>query len=616
MKELKITIFLLGFSIPILFSQSAQHLEYVKKHPHEDIKIEYQHIPDKGIKHGLYRMYYRGVKLVEGKYVAGKKHGKWKRYFMDGKVASAAFYLQGVKHGTWKYYYKNGQLQASITFERGKKVGLWKSWFYDGNIACEQNYSNDTLLGKQAIYYSRKELDFNVSPPVAQLITDISYDDQGAMFEIEKYYRNGKVFQKYGWRNDHFVGMFNSWYLSGLPWMKVKYEEDGRLFSIYDYNNPVGRDANKGSFRDGDGELITYHSNGDKFSRIAYSNGLPDGAITIYEEDEKILVTGYYNDGDEVGTWRYYKSRTSKSELVKEINYIGRDSAVMTQFVGDGKARSEGEVFNQFKHGLWRSYHPLGDIESEIEYEHGFKHGITKWYREMEAIDLSGVFTYGLKTGKWKYYNDFGKVIFTEDYITQININPGYLLSDSCTSVNRLESSFYNISSNERVDFKRLLFTGREDYHMNFYHYLFDGRYSSRGKETRELMPEFEGYTEDFAPLFPQFVPWDFKKRDEVVKDYDLGVFLESLNPRKLKVKGDKKSPKIGVAMVVLDIDEFGFVERTRIVRGIHPEWDEKIKNLFNDFCFWEPAQINHIPIATSLQRKIPIELRVVKKME
>jgi len=605
------------FCFNTAYGQSGPEIETITINPHEDVRIVFEQLKEKNFKHGKYTYYHRNIKIVEGNYLAGKKHGKWQRFFQDGTISIDAFYLQDKKHGNWIYYFKDKTKMASVFFNRGKRKGEWNSWYHGYGIQAKLNYLNDNLVDTQEVYYHPKSLKLGAQPPHLQLKMNIKEGvSENGYNGFERYYPNGKLFEKGSESNGEKVGMYESFYYTTLPWKKMKYEEDGRLFSIYEYNNPVGKDANKGTFWDGNGELYSYNSNGDKFSRVKYSNGQKDGKIIIYEEDSKELITGYYDNNIPVGTWSQYKAVTSKKELAVEMHYTGIDTASGVFYLKSLQARDAGTVIKRKKNGIWRSYFANDHLKEISNFKMDFHHGTIKRMNESDQVDYTGSYFYGLKVGEWKYYNDFGKVIFREKFNAQVSGDEKYLFSDSCEQRPFMESVFYNTAKYSTTREKQLTFVVADEKHMNFDHFLNEGKYSSWPNKWKKDEPFVEEYQEEFVPEFPQFIPWEIEKRAGVVNDNDIGLFLETLNPRKLRVKGDKNSPKIGVAMVVVEIDEFGFVQRARIVRGIDPIWDQKILNLFKDFNFWEPGLLLNQPIATALQIKIPIDLEVVKKMD
>jgi hypothetical protein len=80
MKRIALLAYLLLVVHGLTLGQEAISIKRIEEKPHEDIRISYQQLRDPKVKHGKYILYHRGVKLVEGNYIAGKKHGKWYRY--------------------------------------------------------------------------------------------------------------------------------------------------------------------------------------------------------------------------------------------------------------------------------------------------------------------------------------------------------------------------------------------------------------------------------------------------------------------------------------------------------------------------------------------------------
>ena len=95
------------FCFNTAYGQSGPEIETITINPHEDVRIVFEQLKEKNFKHGKYTYYHRNIKIVEGNYLAGKKHGKWQRFFQDGTISIDAFYLQDKKHGNWIYYFKD-----------------------------------------------------------------------------------------------------------------------------------------------------------------------------------------------------------------------------------------------------------------------------------------------------------------------------------------------------------------------------------------------------------------------------------------------------------------------------------------------------------------------------
>jgi len=78
--------------------------------------------PD-GTRHGHYVTFWeRDRKAAEGDYVAGKRVGKWTRYFRHGEVVSEELYRDGEPDGVWFAYSLRRSFAFATCFDRGRRV--------------------------------------------------------------------------------------------------------------------------------------------------------------------------------------------------------------------------------------------------------------------------------------------------------------------------------------------------------------------------------------------------------------------------------------------------------------------------------------------------------------
>lgn len=123
--------------------------------------------------------------IEEGRYVASRKEGFWKKYFPSGKLQSEIFYNKGKasgkfttyydnpkntveEQGTWagkafneKFvrYHENGTIAQEKTFnEAGKTEGTVKYYYSNGQVELEFNTSNGTAKGTATRYWPNGEV--------------------------------------------------------------------------------------------------------------------------------------------------------------------------------------------------------------------------------------------------------------------------------------------------------------------------------------------------------------------------------------------------------------------------------------------------------------------------
>ncbi|BDD10165.1 hypothetical protein FUAX_25970 [Fulvitalea axinellae] len=104
-------------------------------------------VDEKGRKHGLRKIMAPDGKTLKStvNYNHGKKHGKAKTYYADGKVKTEIDYFNNVKHGDSKWFHQNGKLYRLTTFNNGKKHGPRKTYGRDGKMLAEMNYHEGFL---------------------------------------------------------------------------------------------------------------------------------------------------------------------------------------------------------------------------------------------------------------------------------------------------------------------------------------------------------------------------------------------------------------------------------------------------------------------------------------
>ncbi|GAB4298189.1 MAG: hypothetical protein Kow0068_22140 [Marinilabiliales bacterium] len=131
-------------------NQKIKREENYKEGLQDSLCVEYDengNILEKGYyKEGLkdgYWYYNVGDHIEEGNYFLGKREGKWKYYYSNGKLFFEGSFVQGEEDGKHKYYYDNGKLKSVGKYVFGSKEGKWYFYNYDGELIYEIKYKND-----------------------------------------------------------------------------------------------------------------------------------------------------------------------------------------------------------------------------------------------------------------------------------------------------------------------------------------------------------------------------------------------------------------------------------------------------------------------------------------
>ena len=178
------------------------------------------------------------------------------------------------------------------------------------------------------------------------------------------------------------------------------------------------------------------------------------GVWKKYHPNKRIRYTGQFENGREVGVFKFYDisdsrnptiiktfSETSDSvsvafyslngslkskgffigkKRVGEWNYYFADGKLMSkEFYSDGKL--EGELINYYpngkpaeitaytnglKNGLSKKYSSDGVLIEEVQFKNGKPNGLAKYFELTGDLKEKGMYKDGKRIGKWEYYMD------------------------------------------------------------------------------------------------------------------------------------------------------------------------------------------------------------------
>lgn len=194
----------------------------------------------------------------------GKKEGKWKYFYENGKIKAEGNYVSNQEQGQWTFYYNNGNVEQKGEYKNGKYNGLW-TWYYENNsVKKEENYYNGKEEGES-----------------------IEYNDLGEIIAKGEYFEGEKEGEWFYYVNDHKeIGA----YVTGLrdgKW-KYYYDNDNLQFEgIYIQGNP-------------DGKHKYYFPNGELKEEQYYLQGIKEKHWKKYDENGNVLIVISYKEDNEV----------------------------------------------------------------------------------------------------------------------------------------------------------------------------------------------------------------------------------------------------------------------------------------------------------------------------
>ena len=132
-------------------------------------------------------------------YTNDKKNGKYKSFYINGKLKSEGQFKDDIKEGNWKYYNENEILIKECNYLSGRKFGKYSEYYPNGTIKVIGEFAFTS--GKEIIYSPdltslKKVKSEVVSDKIVAMVGEWKYyNKNGRHIKTKKY--NKKVKDKY-----------------------------------------------------------------------------------------------------------------------------------------------------------------------------------------------------------------------------------------------------------------------------------------------------------------------------------------------------------------------------------------------------------------------------------
>ncbi|MDG5493028.1 toxin-antitoxin system YwqK family antitoxin [Psychroserpens sp. SPM9] len=244
--------------------------------------------------------------------------GEWKFYYENGKLKSIGSYKKGRRTDFWKYYYENGQIESegkwTITSLTSKKDGVWKFYHENGKLKAMGSYSFHDIYGHQ-MHGEWKSYDEN-----GQLFTIQNYDGAKVTWMKEYNVNTGKIQREYQISND--LDYWKFYYENGQIESEGHTNTDSKQVGVwksYYPNHQLGRIVN---YSNGlmDGKETVYYKNGVLFKVVLWENNKLMNIISYNDNNGNELDYGDFKDGN--GTLIYYDSEGKLDGKIEVVNGV------------------------------------------------------------------------------------------------------------------------------------------------------------------------------------------------------------------------------------------------------------------------------------------------------
>lgn len=422
--------------IPLL-GLAQDDVEWFRWGPASGFHVKAQRlVEDTTVLHGIYKAYYQENVMADGTFEMGKKSGTWK-YFNEGEsLACEGNYLEGNKQGKWTYYFINGNTQCIKSFDDGMESGTWKSYYSNQTSYAELKHSNGWP----------QELKVFFNNADSALVRDFRFDGARVHVNHRSWYKNGptRELMKYSFLLEdtlmadleqhrlpnYFIGFFDhragkelepktsiriegqhKMYHPTGPMQAHHIYDDGILSNVIPAFDKWGNIQDFGTWKDGNGLLISYHHNGDTARIVGYSEGKMNGHFYTYEERGRLRQKGKMCNGSPCGSWinfdvnlkmdhqLLFNDRTDGYQL---ISYAGNNRKSAMSNWSDGRMNGAMLEFDQYL-----------DTLSHFHFINGLQHGTQKRFIN-GSLKEKGQAQFGQPIGIWKTYNPKGKITYEE----------------------------------------------------------------------------------------------------------------------------------------------------------------------------------------------------------
>ena len=140
------------------------------------------------------------------------------------------------------------------------------------------------------------------------------------------------------------------------------------------------------------------------------------GVWKKYYNNKRIRYEGEFNNGKEIGVFKYYSILSSKHPTIIKKFQNNSELASLSYYTVDGVLESEGTMEGKNRVGKWVYFYPEGEIMIEENYSNGALNGTYKSYYKTGKITEIINYKNGILHGSSKRYADNGNLLDDLNY--------------------------------------------------------------------------------------------------------------------------------------------------------------------------------------------------------
>mgnify|MGYP000285979984 CR=1 FL=1 len=135
-------------------------------------------------------------------------------------------------------------------------------------------------------------------------------------------------------------------------------------------------------------------------------------STAFYSLNGYLKSKGFFIGKKRVGSWKYYFP--NQKLMSKEFYKDGKLDGELINYYPDGKPAEVTSYMNGMKNGLSKKFTSDGVLIEEVYFKNGKADGLAKYFELNGNLKEKGMYTDGKRTGKWDFYFD-GEVASKEE---------------------------------------------------------------------------------------------------------------------------------------------------------------------------------------------------------
>jgi antitoxin component YwqK of YwqJK toxin-antitoxin module len=375
-----------------------------------------------------------------GLYLNGKKSGSWKGFYPDGATLYAGSFQQNIPIGQWSYYTATQDLLTEFDMQQG--TGLYRVYELSSDqelqLVCQQEWRDGVLDGKSIHYY-----------PDNKQVREEAFYRKGAREGDYRYWdKQGNLLTTGTYRNHEPIGIWEEFDPQGFYLAK---QTSYILQPLHEFYSDRSHE-----------ELVKtekyYTPDGVCQCQVVTYTHQERSEMQIYYPDGQIHQEGQLVQGEKHGLWREFnpdglllisqnwvlgrKHGESKRWHLNPHEKNSREAysngKSPTAFEEEATLAEEGSFQNDHRQGLWKMWHPSGELKAQGYWESGECHGLyTEFYDQKSNAQpvekkkkgklqnslegnnrsVEGQMVLGKPEGNWTYWYPDGAIKKRANYL-------------------------------------------------------------------------------------------------------------------------------------------------------------------------------------------------------